>query len=59
MRSRARVHPPNVIVSDFHLRSGETGASVFAAVRKAVGDRIPVVFITGRHLESYNRDFAT
>jgi PAS domain S-box-containing protein len=38
---------PDVIVSDFHLRGGETGAQVVAAVRLYVGKAVPVIFITG------------
>jgi PAS domain S-box-containing protein len=44
---RAAVKSPDLIVSDFHLRGGETGVGVVAAVRGRVGDAIPVVFVTG------------
>jgi PAS domain S-box-containing protein len=38
---------PDVIVSDYHLRGGETGATVVAAVCASLGRSIPVVFVTG------------
>ena len=34
-------------MSDYHLRGGETGAGVVAAVRDQVGWMIPVIFVTG------------
>jgi FixJ family two-component response regulator len=36
-----------LIVSDFHLRGGETGVGVVTSVRNRIGDPIPVVFVTG------------
>jgi CheY-like chemotaxis protein/anti-sigma regulatory factor (Ser/Thr protein kinase) len=38
---------PDLIVSDYHLRGGETGVAVVTAVRSKVGGPIPVVFVTG------------
>jgi len=38
---------PDLIVSDFHLRGGETGVGVVASVRNRVGHAVPVVFVTG------------
>lgn len=38
---------PDVILSDYHLRGGETGVAVVAAVRAALDRKIPVVFVTG------------
>jgi two-component system, sensor histidine kinase len=38
---------PDVIISDHHLRGGETGAAVVAAVRDALHAEIPVVLVTG------------
>lgn len=38
---------PDVIVSDYHLRAEQTGASVVAALREALGVAVPVVFVTG------------
>ncbi len=38
---------PDVIVSDYHLRGGETGIGVVRAVRNRLGEAIPVVFVTG------------
>jgi len=42
-----RTHVPDVIVSDYHLRGGETGAAVVAAVRDSLGRTVPVIFVTG------------
>ena len=42
-----RAHVPDVIVSDYHLRGGETGVRVVAAVRDRVRHPIPVIFVTG------------
>jgi PAS domain S-box-containing protein len=44
---RASARSPDLIVSDFHLRGGETGVGVVTAVRNSLGDSIPVVFVTG------------
>jgi CheY-like chemotaxis protein/anti-sigma regulatory factor (Ser/Thr protein kinase) len=44
---RAREHAPDVLVSDYHLRGGETGAGVVAAVRAQLRATVPVVFLTG------------
>jgi two-component system, sensor histidine kinase len=38
---------PDVIVSDYHLRGGETGTGVVAAVRAKLGWTIPAIFVTG------------
>jgi two-component system CheB/CheR fusion protein len=38
---------PDIIVSDYHLRGGETGLKVVLAVRERLGASIPVVFVTG------------
>ncbi|HLF10084.1 MAG TPA: ATP-binding protein, partial [Gammaproteobacteria bacterium] len=38
---------PDLIVSDYHLRGGETGIAVVTAVRQRLGSTIPVVFMTG------------
>ncbi|HUO67979.1 MAG TPA: ATP-binding protein [Gammaproteobacteria bacterium] len=43
----ALVRSPDLIVSDFHLRGGETGVGVVSAVRNRLADTIPVVFVTG------------
>jgi len=44
---RVSANPPDLIVSDFHLRGGETGVGVVTSVRSRVGHAIPVVFVTG------------
>jgi PAS domain S-box-containing protein len=38
---------PDVIVSDYHLRGGETGVGVVAAVRGKLGWIVPAIFVTG------------
>jgi PAS domain S-box-containing protein len=38
---------PDLIVSDYHLRGGETGVGVVTAVRSKVGGLVPAVFVTG------------
>jgi len=40
-------NPPDVVVSDFHLGSDETGLEVIDSVRLAVGSAIPGVLISG------------
>jgi two-component system, sensor histidine kinase len=42
-----RVFSPDVIVSDYHLRGGETGTGVVAAVRSKLGWIVPTIFVTG------------
>jgi PAS domain S-box-containing protein len=44
---RVRERRPDVIVSDFHLRGGETGIGVVKAVRGQLGKAVPVIFVTG------------
>jgi CheY-like chemotaxis protein/anti-sigma regulatory factor (Ser/Thr protein kinase) len=43
----AAARAPDVIVSDYHLRGGETGVAVVGAVRNALHSDVPVVFVTG------------
>jgi PAS domain S-box-containing protein len=43
----ARARPPDVIVSDYHLRGRETGVEVVAAVRRAIDADVPAVLVTG------------
>ncbi len=43
----SRAAPPDLVVTDFHLASGETGLQVIAALREAVGPELSVVMITG------------
>ena len=38
---------PDVIISDYHLRGGETGLGVVNAIRGRVSAGIPVIFVTG------------
>jgi signal transduction histidine kinase/CheY-like chemotaxis protein len=42
-----REHTPDLILSDYHLRNGETGVSVVMAVRNRLSKEIPAVFVTG------------
>jgi CheY-like chemotaxis protein/anti-sigma regulatory factor (Ser/Thr protein kinase) len=38
---------PDLIVSDYHLRGGETGVRVVRAVRDRLQREVPVIFVTG------------
>jgi PAS domain S-box-containing protein len=38
---------PDVIISDYHLRGGETGLGVVNAIRHRLSAKIPVIFVTG------------
>jgi PAS domain S-box-containing protein len=38
---------PDVVVSDYHLRGGETGLGVVNAVRERLRTPVPVIFLTG------------
>jgi PAS domain S-box-containing protein len=38
---------PDVIVSDFQLRAGQTGIGVVSALRSRLSSTVPVVFLTG------------
>ena len=38
---------PDLLVTDFHLRNGETGAAVIAAVRERFDSKIPVILLSG------------
>jgi PAS domain S-box-containing protein len=38
---------PDIIVSDYQLRAGQTGVGVVNAVRKRLSRAVPVVFLTG------------
>jgi PAS domain S-box-containing protein len=44
---RVRTRVPDVIVSDYHLRGGETGVRVVDAVRHRLRRAVPVIFVTG------------
>jgi PAS domain S-box-containing protein len=44
---RVTADPPDAIVSDYHLRGGETGLGVVAAVRSRLHRDVPAVFLTG------------
>jgi CheY-like chemotaxis protein len=44
---RVLVRPPDLIVSDYHLRGGETGVRVVLAVRERIRRVVPAVFMTG------------
>ncbi|HEX5421757.1 MAG TPA: ATP-binding protein [Gammaproteobacteria bacterium] len=45
--AQARERPPDIMISDYHLRGGETGLAVVRAVRFAASAEIPAVFVTG------------
>jgi DNA-binding response OmpR family regulator len=38
---------PDLLITDYHLRDGVTGADVIRSVRKQVSDTIPVILISG------------
>ncbi len=38
---------PDVIISDYHLRGGETGFAVVSAIREGARTEIPAIFVTG------------
>ena len=38
---------PDLLISDYHLRGGETGLGVVTALRRALDADIPAVFVTG------------
>lgn len=42
-----RADQPDLLVSDYHLRGGETGLGVVEAVRAQLHAPVPVVFLTG------------
>ena len=45
--ARASARSPDLIVSDYHLRGGETGVRVVTSVRNHMHNVIPVIFMTG------------
>ena len=38
---------PDLIISDYQLRGGETGVEVVNTLRTRLGPRTPVIFVTG------------
>jgi PAS domain S-box-containing protein len=45
-------YTPDVVISDYHLRHGETGLTVVNAVRQRLQAAIPVIFMTGDTAQS-------
>lgn len=43
----ARIHAPDLVISDYRLREQRTGIEAIAALRGLLGDALPVVLITG------------
>lgn len=43
----ARLHAPDVVVSDYRLREQRTGAEAITALRALLGDSLPALLITG------------
>ena len=43
----ARIRPPDLVISDYRLRSGHTGTTAIAALRAQCGDSLPAVLVTG------------
>jgi len=39
--------PPDLLISDFHLKNGETGLEVIDLVRQAFGQSLPVILLSG------------
>jgi CheY-like chemotaxis protein len=46
-KSRGMRAPPDLVVTDYHLGSGETGVQVIAALREATGQDIKAVLVSG------------
>ena len=38
---------PDLLITDYHLRDGATGADVIRSIRKHVNDAIPVILVSG------------
>ncbi len=38
---------PEIIITDFRLRDGETGMDAMDQIRPIIGEKVPVIFITG------------
>lgn len=38
---------PEIVISDFRLRAGETGVNAIDLIRPQIGELIPVIFVTG------------
>ena len=38
---------PDLLISDFHLKDGETGLEVIDTVRQAFGSTVPVILLSG------------
>jgi two-component system, sensor histidine kinase len=47
LRATRSGKPPDLLVTDYHLRNGETGTQVIAAVRDVLGAPVKSVLITG------------
>jgi CheY-like chemotaxis protein len=43
----ARVHRPDVVISDYRLREQRTGVEAIAALRALLGESLPALLITG------------
>ncbi len=43
----ARIHAPDVVISDYRLREQRTGLEAIAAMRKLLGDTLPALLLTG------------
>jgi PAS domain S-box-containing protein len=39
--------PPDLVITDFHLRNGETGLQIISAVRDQFASAIPVILLSG------------
>lgn len=43
----ARIHAPDLVISDYRLREQRTGIEAIAALRELLGDTLPALLITG------------
>jgi CheY-like chemotaxis protein len=53
--ARVATEPPHIILADYHLDDG-TGVETVAAVRAAIGVKIPAVIISADHSVEVQRD---
>lgn len=44
---QVRDAPPDLVISDYHLRGGETGAQVVTEIRSYLHTALPAIFVTG------------
>jgi len=47
LRSAEEEGTPDLVITDYHLRQGELGTQVIAALRKRLGTEVKAVLVTG------------